>query len=78
MKVAMSVATQHEQLKPLPAWREQKLHKIVPGEQKAPVKAYLWALQNPKISAVISNLWDENYVRENLSVTGKKIDLQRG
>ena len=78
MKVAMPVATQHEELKPLPAWREQKLHKIVPGDLKAPVKAYLWALQNPRISAVISNLWDENYVRENLSVVGKKIVLQRG
>jgi aryl-alcohol dehydrogenase-like predicted oxidoreductase len=78
MKVAMAVATQHEQLKPLPAWRAEKLHKIVPGDMKAPVKAYLWALQNPRISAVISNLWDENYVRDNLSVVGKKIELQRG
>ncbi len=78
MKVAMSVATQHEQLKPLPAWREEKLNKIVPGDLKAPLKAYLWALQNPRISAVISNLWDENYVKENLSVAGKKVELLRG
>lgn len=78
MKVAMSVATQHEQLKPLPAWREEKLNKIVPGDLKAPLKAYLWALQNPRLSAVISNLWDEDHVKENLSVTGRKIELQRG
>ena len=78
MKVAMSVATQHEKLKPLPAWREEKLNKIVPGELKAPLKAYLWALQNPRLSAVISNLWDDEYVRENLSIAGKKIELQRG
>lgn len=78
MKVAMSVATQHEQLKPLPAWREEKLNKIVPGDLKAPLKAYLWALQNPRISAVISNLWDDNYVEENLSVAGRKVELQRG
>jgi len=78
MKVAMSVATQHEELKPLPEWRAEKLNKIVPGDMKTPVKAYLWALQNPRISAVISNLWNENYVKENLSVAGKKIDLQRG
>jgi len=78
MKVAMSVATQHEELKPLPEWRAEKLNKIVPGDMKAPVKAYLWALQNPRISAVVSNLWDENYVKENLSVVGKKIELQRG
>ncbi|MGD9327750.1 MAG: aldo/keto reductase, partial [Cyclobacteriaceae bacterium] len=73
MKVAMSVATQHEQLKPLPAWREEKLNKIVPGDLKAPQKAYLWALQNPRLSGVISNLWDEDYVKENLSVAGQKI-----
>ena len=78
MKVAMSVATQHEQLKPLPAWREEKLNKIVPGDLKAPLKAYLWALQNPRISAVISNLWDDNYVKENLSLAGRKVELQRG
>lgn len=78
MKVAMAVATQHEQLKPLPAWREAKLNMIVPGDMKAPVKAYLWALQNPRISAVISNMWDENQIRENLSVAGKKLELQRG
>jgi len=78
MKVAMGVATQHEQLKPLPAWRAEKLHKIVPGDLKAPVKAYLWALQNPRISAVISNLWDENHVRDNLAIAGKKVELQRG
>ena len=43
---------------------------------KAPVKAYIWALQNPHLTAVISNLWDENYVRENLAVAGEKIELQ--
>ena len=78
MKVAMSVATQHEQLKPLPEWREEKLNKIVPSDLKAPLKAYLWALQNPRLSAVISNLWDEDHVKENLSVAGRKIELERG
>lgn len=78
MKVAMAVATQHEELKPLPVWREEKLNKIVQGDLKAPVKAYLWALQNPRISAVISNMWDETQVRENLGVAGRKIELHRG
>jgi aryl-alcohol dehydrogenase-like predicted oxidoreductase len=78
MKVAMGVATQHEQLKPLPAWREEKLNKIIPDDLKAPVKAYLWALQNPRISGIISNMWDEKHVKENLSIVGKKIELQRG
>jgi hypothetical protein len=44
---------------------------------KPPMKAYLWVLQNPHISAVNSNLWDETFVRENLSLAGKKVELQR-
>jgi aryl-alcohol dehydrogenase-like predicted oxidoreductase len=75
MKVAMPVATQHEKMKPLPQWRIDKLNRIVPGDIKVPVKAYLWALQNPNISGVISNLWDAGIVSDNLSITGKKIQL---
>jgi hypothetical protein len=45
---------------------------------KPPVKAYLWALQNPCLTAVISNLWDDNFIDENLSVVGKKISLNPG
>lgn len=78
MKVAMSVATHHKALQPVPAWRIEKVNRIVPGDEKAPVKAYLWALQNPNISAVISNLWDENFINDNLSVVGKKVTLQPG
>jgi aryl-alcohol dehydrogenase-like predicted oxidoreductase len=76
MKVAHSVATHHRQLQPVPQWRIDKVNRIVPGDMKPPMKAYIWSLQNPRISAVISNLWDENYVRENLSVAGKKVELQ--
>jgi hypothetical protein len=66
-------------LRPLPGWRAEKLNRLIPGEDmKLPVKAYLWALQNPRLSAVISNLWDEQHVRENLSVVGKKVDLKLG
>jgi aryl-alcohol dehydrogenase-like predicted oxidoreductase len=78
MKSAMAVATHHTALQPIPEWRIQKVERIVPGDMKPPVKAYLWALQNPNISAVISNLWDEQYVNENLSVVGKKVELQPG
>ena len=78
MKVAMAVATHHKKLQPIPQWRIDKVNQIVPGEMKAPMKAYLWALQNPKISAVISNLWDEKFVEENLSLAGKKVELQAG
>ncbi|MBX6311760.1 MAG: aldo/keto reductase [Isosphaeraceae bacterium] len=76
MKVAMAVATHHKSLQPVPEWRIQKVERIVPGDWKPPQKAYLWALQNPHIAAVISNLWDETYVRENLAVAGKKVELQ--
>jgi aryl-alcohol dehydrogenase-like predicted oxidoreductase len=78
MKAAMAVATQHKALQPIPEWRIQKVERIVPGDMKPPVKAYLWALQNPNISAVISNLWDEQHVNENLSVVGKKVELMPG
>lgn len=78
MKVAMAVATHHKKLQPIPNWRIDKVNKIIPGDMKPPMKAYLWALQNPKISAVISNLWDEQYVQENLSLAGKKVTLMPG
>ena len=76
MKAAMAVATHHKQLQPIPEWRVQKVNRVVPGDLKPPLKAYLWALQNPHLSAVISNLWDENYIKENLSIAGKKVELQ--
>jgi predicted aldo/keto reductase-like oxidoreductase len=76
MKVAMSVATHHKALQPVPQWRIDKVNKIVPGDMKPPLKAYIWALQNPNVSAVVSNLWDETHVKENLGVAGKKVELQ--
>jgi aryl-alcohol dehydrogenase-like predicted oxidoreductase len=75
MKAAMAVATHHKSLQPTPQWRIDKVNRIVPGDMKAPLKAYIWALQNPRISAVVSNLWDETYVRENLGVAGRKVEL---
>jgi len=78
MKAAMAVATHHKAIQPIPSWRIDKVERIVPGDMKAPMKAYVWALQNPRISAVISNLWDEQYVNENLSVAGIKVELQPG
>jgi aryl-alcohol dehydrogenase-like predicted oxidoreductase len=76
MKVAMSVATQHKELQPIPQWRIDMINRIVPGEMKPPVKAYLWALQNPLITAVNSNLTDETRIRENFEAIGKRVDLQ--
>ena len=76
MKAAHAVATHHKSLQPIPAWRVAKVERVVPGDLKPPMKAYLWSLQDPRISAVISNLWDENFVRENLGLAGKKVELQ--
>lgn len=76
MKAAMAVATHHKSLQPTPQWRIDKVNRIVPGDLKPPLKAYTWALQNPCLSAVVSNLWDETHVRENLGVAGKKVELQ--
>ncbi len=78
MKAAMAVATHHEAIKPIPQWRIDKVQRIVPGDMKAPMKAYVWALQNPNISAVISNLWDAQFVEENLSLAGMKVELNPG
>jgi len=76
MKGAHAVATHHAALQPIPEWRVQKINRIIPGEMKAPMKAYLWVLQNPNMAAVISNLWNETYVKENLSLAGQKVELQ--
>ena len=75
MKAAHAVATHHKELQPVPEWRVSKVERIVPGAFNAPQKAYLWALQNPRITAVISNLWDEKYIRDNLGLAGKKVAL---
>jgi aryl-alcohol dehydrogenase-like predicted oxidoreductase len=76
MKTAHAVATHHKALQPLPQWRIDKVNRIVPGDMKPALKGYLWVLQNPRIAAVNSNLWDETFVRENLALAGKKIELQ--
>ncbi len=77
MKAAMAVATHHRNLE-IPEWRISKLNRIVSGDLKPAIKAYLWVLQNPNITAVVSNLRDETYIRENLSIAGKKVELQMG
>ena len=77
MKAAHAVATHHKRLQPVPDWRVAKVERIVPGDLTSRrMKAYLWALQNPNIAAVISNLWDEAHVEENLGLAGRQIELQ--
>jgi len=76
MKTAHAVATHHKSLQPVPQWRIDKVNRVIPGDMKPPLKGYLWVLQNPHISAVNSNLWDETFVRENLALAGKKVEIQ--
>jgi len=76
MKAAMAAATQHTALQPVPEWRIAMINRIIPGDMKPAMKAYLWALQNPNLTAVVSNLWDETHVRENLSLAGRKVKLE--
>jgi aryl-alcohol dehydrogenase-like predicted oxidoreductase len=77
MKAAMAVSTPYDPVQvPVPEWRIQKLNRIIPEEMKLPVKAYLWALQNNDLSAVVSGITTEEMLLENLSSVGKKVELQ--
>jgi aryl-alcohol dehydrogenase-like predicted oxidoreductase len=77
MKAAMAVATPYDPLQvPVPEWRVQKLNRIVPEEMKIQVKAFLWALQNQDLSAVVAGMTTEEMLIENLTAVGKKVDLQ--
>jgi aryl-alcohol dehydrogenase-like predicted oxidoreductase len=77
MKAAMAVSTPYNPKDvPVPEWRIQKLNQLIPEEMKLPVKAYLWALQNNDLSAVVSGITTEEMLLENLTAVGKKIELK--
>lgn len=59
----------------VPPSRLEKLNHVIPGDMKIPMKAYLWVLQNPYISCVNCDMKNEGQVRENLTLTGKKVEL---
>ncbi|TWT68793.1 aldo/keto reductase [Crateriforma conspicua] len=44
----------------------KRLNEAVDGDWSIPQKAYLWALRNPKLSAVISNMVNAEQVAENI------------
>lgn len=76
MKAAMAVATPYDPVQvPVPEWRVNKLNHIIPEEMKLQVKAFLWALQNQDLSAVVAGMYTEEMVLENLTAVGKKINL---
>ncbi len=44
----------------------------IPGPLKIPQKAYLWALKNPNLTAVVSELVNQQMVDDNLPLAGAK------
>jgi len=77
MKAAAAINPGSESLKPVPEWRIAKLNHTLPGEMPLIEKAYLWALQNPHLSAVISEIPFKEAIAQNLKVVGRKVELVR-
>lgn len=71
MKVARPVYTGRTS-QPASAERVARLNQAFPGDLKVPQRAYLWALRNPNLSAVISELVNAHLVRENLPLAAPK------
>jgi predicted aldo/keto reductase-like oxidoreductase len=70
MKVARPV---HTGRPPEPSPERVKLiHDAVPGALKPPQKAYVWALRNPNLTGVISEMVNQQHVDDNLPLAGKK------
>ncbi len=69
MKVAKPVNPRNKA--PDPA-RVKLIADAIPGPLKIPQKAYLWALKNPNLTAVVSELVNQQMVDENLPLAGAK------
>ncbi len=67
MKTAQAVFNPDRSTKPIPE-RAALLQQTVPGELNLHQKAYRLALNNPHLSAAISNMANEQQVKENLAV----------
>ncbi|MEM9160654.1 MAG: aldo/keto reductase, partial [Verrucomicrobiota bacterium] len=74
MKAAAGVFTKYSQLE-IPDWRIQKLDHLIPEDIQIQPKAYLWALQNPNLSAVISEMFDQKMMDENFAIVGRKLEM---
>ncbi len=74
MKAAATISPIQEGME-VPQWRIEKLNTAIPGDMPLPEKAYLWVLQNPKISAVISEINDADMMRQNLALIGKRVEI---
>jgi aryl-alcohol dehydrogenase-like predicted oxidoreductase len=75
MKAAAAINPTTESLLPVPEWRIAKLNHTIPGDMPLIEKAYLWALQNPFVSAVISEIPSKEAIAQNLRVVGRKVEL---
>lgn len=73
MKVARPVYPNRPKPTFVPKSRIERLNHAIPGKISVPKKAYLWALQNPNIACVNSDMSDEALVRDNLPLAGKKV-----
>ncbi|MGI8784635.1 MAG: aldo/keto reductase [Acidobacteriota bacterium] len=69
MKVARPVFP--SPTRPAEPARARLIEDAVAGPWKPPQKAYLWALRNPHLGAVISEMVDAAMVRDNLPLAGK-------
>jgi predicted aldo/keto reductase-like oxidoreductase len=72
MKVARPVNHGRNNGKPDDPARLRMIHDAVPGNLKVPQKAYVWALRNPNLSAVISELVNRDMVRDNVPLAGAR------
>ena len=73
MKVARPVHPGRDYGKADDPKRVRLIEEAVPGPWNVPQKAYLWALQNPSVSAVISEMVDGSMVKDNLPLAGRKL-----
>jgi len=67
MKTAQAVFEPDRSTTPVPE-RAALLHQSVPGDLNLHQKAYRLALNNPHLSAAISNMVNEQQMKENLAV----------
>jgi aryl-alcohol dehydrogenase-like predicted oxidoreductase len=72
MKVARPVHHGRSNGQPNDPARLKLINDAVPGDIKVPQKAYLWALRNPNLSAVISELINAGLVKDNLPLAAPK------
>jgi aryl-alcohol dehydrogenase-like predicted oxidoreductase len=73
MKVARPVWNGRAPRVPDDPARQALIQNAIPGPLKIPQKAYVWALQNPAVGAVNSELINAALVRDNLPLAGRKV-----